>query len=176
MMHNEILEKRRQQLHQKRTRRKVILQLLSVAVITYISLHNILGIALVHGESMQPTLVEGDLLIFNRLVSNYQPQDTVVLSVNDINDYLVKRIIGMPGDEINITEDGTVIRNGKALEETYGKTTQGQRNSYPLKLAKGEYFVLGDNRSNSMDSRDFGVVRKSDLKGKVMLVVLRKMF
>lgn len=114
----------------------------------------------VDGSSMVPTLIDGDFLISYHAF--YQPQrgDIVVITKpNDVNSPLIKRVIGIGGDEIDIDFDsGTVWRNGKELEEDYiNELTHYQPDAdtqYPLVVPQGQIFAMGDNRNHSSDSRD----------------------
>ena len=133
--------------------------------------------------SMEPTFYEGDLLITNRTIQwlgnesssyNYTRGDVVVFQQPGRLD-LIKRIVGLPGEEIAII-DGKVRVNGQVLDESYlespvvtfGGTflAEGQTREIPL----DSYFVMGDNRSSSLDSRyvDVGFVKRSHFKGKVI--------
>jgi len=131
------------------------------------------------GESMRPVLNNADVVLVNRIIYNASiPQrgDIIVFQPHG-NEHLhfhIKRIIGLPGEMIEIRE-GIVYINGEALEEEY-ETTQIQDAGLaaePIVLDGDEYFVLGDNRMSSEDSRmaDVGTVRRSDIEGKVWFVV-----
>ena len=87
--------------------------------------------------------------------------------------YFIKRIIGLPGETVQITGDGTILINGKKLEEYYGreKITDPGRAATPFTLGPDEYFVMGDNRNYSMDGRDpaVGNIKKKDIIGKAWI-------
>lgn len=133
---------------------------------------------LVRGNSMVPTLHENDYLIINRIVykiSEPQNGDIIVfksdLKANDGTDKdLVKRVIGVEGDKVLIT-NGEVYVNDKLLNESYlseGMETEGE---IEVTVPKGKLFVLGDNREISLDSRydKVGMVNISDVEGKVFV-------
>ncbi|MDD5935745.1 MAG: signal peptidase I [Clostridiales bacterium] len=131
--------------------------------------------AVVPTNSMETTIMVGDKIIGNRLsytFSNPKRGDIVIFEFPDdpTQDY-VKRIIGLPGETISF-DDGKVLVDGKALEENY---TNGQRTEYHNEqtyvVPEGSYFMLGDNREVSADSRywDNPFVKKSAIKGKVWL-------
>lgn len=133
---------------------------------------------LVRGDSMIPTLHENDYLIINRIGYKIgQPKDGDVIvfksdleQIDGTNKDLVKRVIGVEGDEVLIT-DGNVYVNGEQLEETYlqeGTYTEGE---IDLVVPEGKLFVLGDNREVSLDSRyeKVGLVDVSDVEGKVFV-------
>ncbi len=119
------------------------------------------GQAVVHGGSMEPQLTEGDRLIYWRLFYEPKRGDVVMCHTGKgLESELVKRVIGLPGDVIDIdNETGTVYVNNKALTEPYckGKTYVSGDVTYPITVPKGQYFVLGDNREESIDSRYSGI-------------------
>lgn len=118
----------------------------------------------VEGVSMNPTYHSGDTLFINRL-ANPERGDIVTFSRNDKN--YIKRVIGLPGDTVSI-RDSKVYINGEALEEGYinEKTFDGGllEDNF-CRLSDGEYFVMGDNRNYSVDSRKFGVVYEDEILG-----------
>jgi len=133
---------------------------------------------LVKGYSMFPTINEYDYLIINRIpyISDDPDYGDIVvfktnqLTIDGSEKDLIKRVIGLPGDIIKI-EKGIVYRNEKALEEPYiyGGTTPGELE--PTVVEEGKLFVMGDNRCNSLDSRDerVGEVSMSSIQGKVIV-------
>lgn len=143
-------------------------------IITFIGQNTI-----VDGESMYPTLEHRDFVITNKLVYRFSEpkfQDIVVFpyKVNE-NSPFIKRVIGLPGDEIDI-RDGKVYRNGEALEETYineGPVEATGDTVFPVTVPEGEYFIMGDNRGVSYDSRftKVGMIPKDKLIGRVKLRV-----
>ncbi len=131
----------------------------------------------VEGESMMPTLNNGDNLWVDKLSYTFgDPKrfDVIIFNYNEDTTY-VKRIIGLPGETVRIDKDGKIYINDRLLVENYGmeKITANNlgRASQPVLLGKDEYFVLGDNRNNSSDSRwaDVGNVQKEDIVGKVVI-------
>ncbi|MDE5873099.1 MAG: signal peptidase I [Lachnospiraceae bacterium] len=131
----------------------------------------------VEGESMMPTLNNKDNLWVDKLsytFGNPKRFDVIIFNYNEDTTY-VKRIIGLPGETVRIDQDGKIYIDNKLLVENYGmeKITANNlgRASQPVLLGKDEYFVLGDNRNNSSDSRwaDVGNVQREDIVGKVVL-------
>lgn len=129
------------------------------------------------GESMENTLFNGDDIIINKFayrVNSPRRYDLIVFypKGNKKSDYLVKRVIGVPGETIQII-NGIIYIDGKQVEEDYGKNAMvgAGMASVPIRLGKGEYFVLGDNRLISRDSRysSVGIVKKEYIVGKVWL-------
>lgn len=131
----------------------------------------------VDGESMMNTLNDGDNLWVDKLSYTFgDPKrfDVIIFNYNENTTY-VKRIIGLPGETVRIDHDGKIYINEKLLVENYGRETIKPNNlgraNQPVLLGEDEYFVLGDNRNNSSDSRwaDVGNVHREDIVGKVML-------
>ena len=129
---------------------------------------------MVSGQSMEPTLSDGDNLIVDKISYRFRdPQryDIIVFPYKYEEDtYYIKRIIGMPGETVQVI-GGYVYINGELLEsDIYGAEPMesGQLADQPITLGADEYFVLGDNRNHSSDSRDpsVGVLKSSDLLGR----------
>jgi signal peptidase I len=128
----------------------------------------------VKGASMAPTLVAGDRLILNRLTYLHRPPqrgDMVVVRDPETGDMIVKRIVGMPNETVLMKNDQVWI-NGRKLIEPY-LAPAAREMIIPFNRAvvvpDNCYFVLGDNRPRSVDSRAFGPVRRSDLLGVINL-------
>lgn len=128
----------------------------------------------VKGSSMEPTLSDNDNLIVDKLSYRFKdPQrfDIIVFPFQyEENTFYIKRIIGLPGETVQIDERGTIFINGEELQENYGREVMvsAGRASEPITLGADEYFVLGDNRNNSSDSRDpsVGNIHKDKIIGK----------
>lgn len=128
------------------------------------------------GQSMEPTLHNGDHVIIDKIsyrFVNPKQYDIIVFPYkkNPSQNY-IKRIIGLPGDEVNII-DGEVYVNGTKLDERFDIINDDKlgNREFPLIVPEGEYFVMGDNRNNSSDSRytDVGTIGKKDIIGKAGL-------
>lgn len=131
----------------------------------------------VDGSSMEPTLTNGDNLWVDRLSYVFgEPErfDVIIFNYDEDTTY-VKRIIGLPGETVRIDQNGNIYINEQLLKENYGMEpilpSNLGRASQPVVLGEDEYFVLGDNRNDSSDSRwaDVGNVSKEDIIGKVIL-------
>ncbi len=123
---------------------------------------------IVNGESMMKTLHDKDVMFLNRLsyrFSKIERFDIVV--IDNGSEYIIKRVIGMPGEEITC-EDGNIFINGKKIKDSYG---YGKTENFYYKVPKNEYYVLGDNRENSMDSRYFGSFNKKTILGKTSFII-----
>lgn len=128
----------------------------------------------VNGSSMEPTLSDHDNLIVDKISYRFKdPErfDIIVFPFQYEEDvYYIKRIIGMPGETVFIDLDGTIYIDGEVLQESYGREVMLSpgRAGEPITLGEDEYFVLGDNRNNSSDSRDpsVGNIHRGRIVGK----------
>ena len=126
----------------------------------------------VEGTSMMPSLEDQERIFVNKFVYRLEPierGDIVVFRYpRDPSKSYIKRVIAMAGDHIRIDE-GQVYVNGKALDEPYVPAEYADTRSYPPQVVPpNSYFVLGDHRSMSNDSRDFGPVNQSFIYGKAV--------
>lgn len=126
----------------------------------------------VEGGSMEPGLEDQERIFINKLVYRWERierGDIIVFRYpRDPRKSFIKRVIGVPGDEVRISS-GHVYLNGKPIEEDYVPAEFLDSRSYPLTvIPPGSYFVLGDHRSMSNDSRDFGPVQRSYIYGKAV--------
>ena len=132
----------------------------------------------IHGTSMNPTLYNGNVVVSYK-AKKYNRGDIISFHQNDAN--MIKRIIGLPGDEINIDEEGNVYVNKKQIEEKYilSKDPGDIEVAMPLIVPSNHYFVLGDNRADSIDSRliKIGCIKEENIEGKVFisLIPLKKL-
>lgn len=153
------------------------LYLLVVLGLTYLMIHFVGQRTQVDGRSMETTLDDKDNLIVDKLTYRFtEPKrfDIVVFPFQYAkNTYYIKRIIGLPGETVYIDEAGNIYIDGEILEEDYGKEVieDAGRAYEPITLGKNEYFVMGDNRNNSSDSRDpvVGNVSRDDIVGRAWL-------
>ena len=153
------------------------LYLLIVLCLTYIVIHFVGQRTHVIGGSMETTLSENDNLIVDKLTYRFrEPKrfDIVVFPFQYEKDtYYIKRIIGLTGETIFIDEEGNIFIDDELLTESYGKEIikDAGRAYEPVTLGEDEYFVMGDNRNNSQDSRDptVGNISRSDIIGRAWI-------
>jgi len=129
--------------------------------------------ATVNGASMQPTLSDGQH-VFALKTSDVHKRDIVAfVSPIEPEEMYVKRIIGVPGDKIKIDKQHVYVNGTKIMEDyliAYDRTADFTTDARYVELVVpiNEYFVMGDNRFNSMDSRQFGTIKKDSIKGKLL--------
>lgn len=161
--------------------RKIIPVILLAVALAFIFRTYLFASYVVDGESMEPTLYDGNLLMVNKIVydlTDVDRFDVIVFHATKKDDY-VKRVIGLPGDKIVYKDDKLYI-NGKFMEEGFldplkkVSDIKPYTNDFTLKeitgrdaVPEGKLFVMGDNRRRSLDSRKFGFVSISQLVGKV---------
>ena len=132
---------------------------------------------MVSGDSMYPYLHNKDQLMMDKLSYRFhdpERYDIIVFPIKfEENTFYIKRIIGLPGETVQVKDGYTYINGKKLTSDIYGKEVMDDPGiaEEPVKLGKDEYFVLGDNRNDSTDSRDpdVGVLKKSDLMGRAWL-------
>lgn len=131
------------------------------------------------GSSMSPTLEDKDFLLVDKIsyrLGDPKRFDIVVFPYQyEPNTYYIKRVIGLPGETVYIDDSGKIYINGEVLEEGYGKETitNPGRAYEEIRLSPNEYFVMGDNRNNSSDSRDpnVGNILRDEIIGRAFMRV-----
>lgn len=151
--------------------KKILKEYLPYVIIIIIVLlikSNIVAPIRVNGRSMYSTLKDGDIMILNIIglkTSDVKRFDIIV--VDNGKDYLIKRVIGLPGEEIEY-KDNKLYINGKEIKDNYGK---GTTKDFKVTVNKNSYYVLGDNREDSLDSRYYGSFNKKKVLGKTNFTV-----
>lgn len=154
----------------KRTLRSTISVLIVTASIVVLMAFLIFPVFRIYGSSMSPTIKEGDIVMSVK-GSKFECGDVIVLSYN--NKLLVKRVIAGPGQWFNLDQDGNVFVDGELIDEPYliDKAYGDCNISLPYQIPDGRYFVMGDNRSTSQDSRNsvVGCIAEEQIVGKALL-------
>jgi len=151
----------------------LIIKITSIALVFMLLFTFLYGIMRYQDPYMDPSIKDGDLVIFYRYTQvGYVPQDPIVLDYD--GERQVRRVIATAGDTVDITEEGLII-NGAVQQEDFQKVERYEEGvSFPLTVPEGQVFVLGDRRSGATDSRIYGCVKIKDTLGKVMTVIRRR--
>ena len=183
-MKQEILEESQKVSDKKKEKKSTPLWMqIVMMVVLVVVLRNVMGTVLVKGSSMEPNFNHGDLVFINKLstsIGSPDYGDVVICKLDEGSGYenIIKRVIGLPGDEIDIVENPDeyvydLYVNGEYIEEDFlGEPMMTCGNiEYPFEVPENSYFVMGDNRNESLDSRreSVGAIHKDDLMGKVVL-------
>lgn len=151
----------------------LILRILTIAFVLWVFLSYVFVITVASGNDMFPAVKDGDVLLGYRLQSDYAKSDVVIYVAN--GETKVGRIAALGGDAVDFGEDGQFFVNGTAqsgeiLYSSYAKDGI----DYPYTVPDGSLFILGDYRTQATDSRDFGAVSLSEVKGKLITLLRRR--
>lgn len=162
---------RRQKAYNKALRGTVYV-LTIVAAVAVLIATLVLPVLQIEGTSMEPTLHNGDIVLLMK-TTRFEQGDLCGFTWN--NKLLIKRVIGVPGDWIEIDTDGTIYRNGEPLDEPYVQQKAfGECDlEFPFQVPQEQYFVVGDMRESSIDSRNklIGCIPKDQIVGRVFFRV-----
>ena len=134
----------------------------------------VFGLTPMANADMQPAVCAGDLMLYYRLDKNLKSDDVVVFQKEGIQ--YTGRIVAVPGDVVEITDESELMVNKNTVMEDnifYTTPAYDSEVEYPLAIKEDQYFILFDNREGAKDSRSFGVVDTSEIKGKVITIVRR---
>ena len=156
-----------------------LVYILLIIGLTYLIITFVGQRTMVSGSSMETTLQDGDNLIVDKISYRFhdpERYDIIIFPYKYEEDtYYIKRTIGLPGEHVRIDDSGNIYINGKVLKESYGREVIQDPGIArdEITLGEGEYFVLGDNRNNSSDSRDpsVGIIQKKDIIGRAWLQI-----
>lgn len=138
-------------------------------VVIFVMFRFVIGISVVGGDSMMPTLQDGEFTVYLRIVPEYKAGDIVSMRVPS-GEFYVKRVVAAAGDVIDL-RNGNVYVNGSPLEDDIGAgetVRESKAVIYPYRVSADSVFVLGDHRAVSLDSRLFGEVNRRQIKGKII--------
>lgn len=148
-----------------------VLETLVLAVVLFVGINAVSARVRVDGFSMRPTLEDGEFVLVSKLsykLGEFKRGDIIVFHFPlNPKEELIKRVIGLPGDHV-VVEGNQVYVNGQLSNETY--IAQAPLYSGEWTVAEGHLFVLGDNRNNSNDSKDWGLLPQENVVGRAVLV------
>ena len=119
----------------------------------------------VNGDSMNPTLKSNQIMLLNKVT---KPKRFNIVVIDLPSERLIKRVIGLPGETIEVV-DNVILINGEEIADLYGDGMTYDFGS--ITLESDEYFVMGDNRENSKDSRFYGPFKKKNIEGKTNIII-----
>lgn len=160
----------------KRLAVNLLIKILAVALIVWLMLTFVLGIAINYGNNMHPSVNDGDFVISLRLQRPYL--NSAVLYERDGKKH-VGRVVGLPGNVIEINDSGQLMVNGVvAAEDIYYPTYASELSDieYPYTVEDGKAFILNDYRENTNDSRTFGTVSMDSIEGPIIFSFRRRGF
>lgn len=170
---SQVIKKRRSRLAIKEGYLSLLLRVAILAILGYLIFTQVFLLSRTKGNEMFPAVKDGDLLIVFRLQQNYEKNDVVTYMVN--GQRKVGRYLAREGDVIVMDDTGTflingAVQSGEIIYPTYAK----EGIDYPYEVPEGHVFVLGDYRTQSIDSRDFGSIPEDDVEGKVITLLRRR--
>lgn len=167
-----LIKKKIGSLRTKKSLLGLLLKIFLLVLTIYIVFSFVLGFTRITGLSMYPRMSDSDLILYYRLDKDINIGDVVVFEHGNSN--YVLRVIATEGQTIDIDKEGNLLTDGHMTEEKILYKTHKDENSdvkFPFKVPKGEYFVLGDFRVSSVDSRNFGSIDRQDIKGTVINIL-----
>lgn len=171
----QVIQRRRNAIIDRRGWLNLGLRLAGLALLFYILFSKVFLICQLNGNAMFPSLKDGDLILGFRLEKEINKDDLILYEMG--GEICASRVVARGTDYVDIDEEGRLyvngtVQSGEILYPTEPKTLL----KYPFQVPEGYVFVLGDYRTQSFDSRDFGPLPKEEIKGKVITVVRRRGF
>lgn len=168
-----VIARRREDVIARQETWALVRRVLLLAAVAALVLTQVFLITQVEGTGMYPALEDGDLVLVYRLQGSYSRRDVIAYEVDGVRCF--GRIVASAGDEVTITENGSLLINSQLESgEILFPTTTEDGELFRYIVQKGEVFVLGDYRTQAEDSRDFGPIPLSDVEGKVITLLRRR--
>lgn len=170
-VNTEIEEKTTQELSLAQDIIQLLLKIVIIIFAMILVFTFLYGIARINDVSMKPAIKDGDLVMYYRLDKRFVSGDVAVFDVNGRT--TTGRVVAVAGDSVDITKDGLKINGADQVsQDIYFDTTQFKDGvDFPITVAEGQVFILGDNRPQASDSRTYGCIDLKDIKGKVIAVI-----
>lgn len=169
---SEQIRKKRYRLATRRGYLELVKNIGIMAVLLWFALSQVFFITSASGTDMYPAILDGDIVLGYRLDKRYLKNDVVVCNVQGKE--VIGRIVAREGDSVDITDEGTLFVNGTQQTGEIAFPTDPGKQTYPYTVPKGCVYLLGDYRTNTTDSRDFGPVSTADIKAKVVSIFRRR--
>lgn len=170
----EVILTRRRSLANKEEVISFFTRLAFLVVLLWILFGMVFGLAVMRDDDMSPRISAGDLMLFYRLEDTLRAEDVIIFE-KEGRQY-TGRIVAVDGDTVEVTEDARLMINGSYVAENniyYSTPRYESEVAYPVTLGEGQVFVLCDYREGARDSRYFGPVEKTEIRGKVITVIRR---
>ncbi|UCC61226.1 MAG: signal peptidase I [Dehalococcoidia bacterium] len=151
-----------------------IIQIVVLALVVFFALHFLIQNFRIEGTSMEPNLHDSQYILVNKTAywfgKSPKRGDIIVFQAPDQPQYdRIKRVIGLPGETVEVKQNGSVFIDGQFIEEPYVVKPGGPSGTW--EVPENEYFVMGDNRTVSYDSRNGGPIPKGNIVGRAWLVI-----
>lgn len=149
------------------------LSFIVLVIVISIFVNSIAMVNHVVGSSMYPTFKDGNLLFSTKIVNKVDRGDIVAIHSSALREDIIKRVVAIPGDTISYI-DGALIVNGETIKEDYINQKEELNTDFEIDkitLGKDTYIVMGDNRNHSSDSRHFGLIKKSEIFGRILFKI-----
>lgn len=168
------ITRRRDKLYFAASLRALLLKIAVIAALVWAVFSFVFGLGIASGQGMYPALRDGDLLLYYRLDTDYAIEEIVTFRVDGARHY--GRVVARGGDTVDISANGQLLVNGNPQQEVifYPTSKEGKNDTLPRTLADWEIYVLGDRRTSTVDSRDFGPLRIDEIDGTVIALLRRR--
>jgi len=152
----------------------LLVKLLVIALCAYVFFFTVFGVRFAQNSDMSPAIRQGDLLLFYRLGNSYNVGDVVIYEIDGVQ--YVNRVVAIAGDTISFNNDGFITINGYAQQEDihYETYVEWEDAGVEYELKVGEMFLLGDYRTECVDSRTHGTINCDDVLGNVITVIRKR--
>lgn len=169
---SEQIRKKRYRLATRRGYLELFKNAAIMAILLVIAFMQVFFITVADGTDMYPAILDGDIVIGYRLDKKYLKNDVVVCDVD--GEKVIGRIVAREGDSVDITKDGVLFVNGTEQTGEIAFPTEPGSQTYPYTVPEGCVYFLGDYRTKTTDSRDFGPVDTKNIKAKVVSIFRRR--
>ncbi len=166
------IRKKQYQLTTQKGYLDLIKNILIMVIILWIACTQIFCITAVKGTDMYPAILDGDILLGYRLDRQFLKNDVVICQID--GKQVIGRIVAREGDSVDITEEGILYVNGTQQTDDIAFPTEPGSQTYPYTVPEGCVYLLGDYRTNTTDSRDFGPVATGNITAKVVSILRRR--